>query len=117
MYYCWWALNIPRHSWVKGSAWITKRKKFPQAVVQCRLTYIPTACIETQDITFQWKDFEDFYAFISHNRPWFEYVQQTIPTLANFLYSSFEFKKVRGILIVGPTYECPSPLKLGFGRV
>jgi hypothetical protein len=34
LYYCWWALTVPGHSWVKRSAVITKRKKFPQVVAQ-----------------------------------------------------------------------------------
>jgi hypothetical protein len=106
LYYYWWALNVPRHSWVKGIPGITKRKRFLQAVVQHRLNYIPTIYIKTQDITFQWKDFEEFYALISHNGPWLECVQQIILTLADFLYSWFEFKKVRNVLLVGPTYKC-----------
>jgi hypothetical protein len=76
------------------------------------LNNIPIACIETQDITFQWKDFEEFYVLISHNGPGFEYAKQTIPTLASFPYSWFEFRKVRSVVLVGPTYKCPSPLKL-----
>ncbi len=114
LYYRWWAHNVLGHSQVKRSAWIAKkRRRFPQVVAQHRLTYIPTTYTETQDITLQWKDFEEFYAFISHNRPWFEYVQQTIHALTNFLYSWFELRKVKGVLLVGLMYECPSPLRLG----
>jgi hypothetical protein len=73
LYYHWWAHNVLGHSQVEGSVGIVKRRRFPQAVVQCKLTYIPTTYTETQGITFQWKDFKEFYAFISHNGPWFEY--------------------------------------------
>jgi len=62
LYYRWWAHNVPGHSQVERNAWIAKRKKFPQVAPQCTLTYIPATYTKTQDVTLQWKDFEEFYA-------------------------------------------------------
>jgi len=62
LYYRWWAHNVPRHSQVERNVGIAKGRRFPQVVAQCTLTYIPTTYTKTQDVTLQWKDFEEFYA-------------------------------------------------------
>jgi len=61
LYYHWWAHNVPRHSRVERNIGITKKRGFPQAIIQHRLTYIPTTYTENQDVTLQWKEFEEFY--------------------------------------------------------
>ncbi len=111
LYYRWWAHNVPRHSWVEGSARIAKKRRFLQVTIQCKLTYIPTTWIETQYVTLQWKDFKEFYALISHNGPWFEYVQQRIPTITDFIYSWFEFKRVKRCTFSWVDVRMPKPFE------
>jgi len=62
-----------------------------------------------------WKDFEDFYKLIASTNFLWEHALANFLALIHFLSSWVEFKKSKGVLLLGPNFEPPTPWKLGLG--
>jgi hypothetical protein len=62
-----------------------------------------------------WKDFEDFYKFIASTEFLWEHAVANFLALTHFLSFWVEFRKLRGVLILGPNFEPPTPWRLGPG--
>jgi hypothetical protein len=55
------------------------------------------ACTKTINVTLMWKDFEDFYKFITFTKFLLEHALVSFLALTHFLSSWVEFKKLRGV--------------------
>jgi hypothetical protein len=62
---------------------------------------------------FMWKDFEDFYKFIAFTGFLWEHALANFLALTQFLFFWVEFKKSRGVPLLGLNFEPPTPWKLG----
>jgi hypothetical protein len=60
-----------------------------------------------------WKDFKDFYKLIASIGFLWEHAFAKKLALTQFLFSWVEFRKSKGIPILGPNFEPPTPWKLG----
>lgn len=82
-----------------------RHTKFPQAQAQRSKRFNPIAYTQTTNVTLMWKNFEDFYKFItSIGSPW-EHALANFPTLIHFLSFWVEFMKSRSVLILEPNFE------------
>ncbi len=90
-----------------------KHTKFLQAQAQHNKRFNPTACTKTTNVTLMWKDFEDFYKLITFTKFLCEHAFVNFQALTHFLSSWVEFKKSRGVLLLGPNFEPPTPWRLG----
>jgi hypothetical protein len=65
-----------------------------------------------------WKDFEDFYKLIASTKFLWEHAFAKFLILTHFLSFWVEFRKLRGVLILGPNFEPPTfwRLRLGGGN-
>jgi hypothetical protein len=61
--------------------------------------------METIDVTLMWKDFKDFYKFITSTRFFWDRVLANFPTLIHLLSSWVEFIRSRNVPILEPNFE------------
>jgi hypothetical protein len=63
-----------------------------------------------------WKDFEDFYKLVASTKFFWEHALANFLTLIHFLSFWVEFRKLRGVPILGPNFEPPILWRLRLGR-
>jgi len=91
--------------------------RFPILLIQHNLTYIPTTCTYTIDVTLDWKNFATFYEVVISCEEVKSYAIGHYPNLTYFLESQSSCKKHRLVLLVRPKRMPPSAWRLGLRRV
>jgi hypothetical protein len=79
--------------------------------------FIPITCTKIENKDLVWQDFSRFYDFMISGGEIEAYVFETYHDLINFVWSWGDYRKNKGILLVGKDYICLSKLRLGLGRV